>query len=287
MDRGEHPAILSRGYARRSASRGVTVVSDGHRILADVDHAGDEPLMLARLLPGAAVLVGPDRYASGRFGEQRLGITVHLLDDGFQHVSLYRDVDLLMADAVDLTDRVLPAGRLREPLTVARSADAVLTVETHDHSIAELRRALQVPTLFQVHRQFGAVRWMDGGAAPPPSRDTAILAVAGIARPQRFFDDLRASGWQLAAALRFPDHHRYEAADVKWIERAAHAVGAETIVTTEKDAVRLEAVAGSASFAVVPMTVTIEPASFNEWIAARLDEARASSPFADSRTTHR
>ena len=126
---GERPSILSRGYARRIPADGVTVVSDGDRILSDVDHAGDEPLMLARMLPGVPVLVGPDRYLSGRFGEERLGVTVHLLDDGFQHVALFRDVDLLLVDADDLTDAVLPAGRLREPLSVARAADAVLTFE--------------------------------------------------------------------------------------------------------------------------------------------------------------
>ena len=116
------------------------MVSDGRQILADVDHAGDEPLMLARMLPGVPVLVGADRYLSGRFGEERLGVTVHLLDDGFQHVALFRDVDLLLADAADLTDRVLPAGRLREPLSAARAADAVLTIDAGEERIEELRQ---------------------------------------------------------------------------------------------------------------------------------------------------
>jgi tetraacyldisaccharide 4'-kinase len=278
MAAGERPSILSRGYARRVARDGVTVVSDGRQILADIDRAGDEPLMLARMLPEVPVLVGPDRHLSGRFGEERLDVTVHLLDDGFQHVALFRDVDLLLADAADLTDRVLPAGRLREPISAARAADAVLTIEASGERIEELRGALGVPTIFHLRRELGAVRWMSDTAVLQPSPDAPILAVAGIARPQRFFDDLTAAGWHLAGALSFRDHHRYVAADVDRIARAARQARAELIVTTEKDAVRFEAVVPSRDplpLAVAPMTVTIEPASFGEWLALRLRDARS------------
>ena len=96
LERGERPAILTRGYARRCRPDGVTVVSDGTTILAGIESAGDEPLMLARALPGVPVLVGANRYLSGRLAEERFGATVHLLDDGFQHLELARDVDLLL-----------------------------------------------------------------------------------------------------------------------------------------------------------------------------------------------
>jgi tetraacyldisaccharide 4'-kinase len=231
--------------------------------------------MLARMLPGVPVLVGPDRYLSGRLGEERLGVTVHLLDDGFQHVSLFRDVDLLLADAADLTERVLPAGRLREPLSAARAADAVLTIEAGEEQLEELRHALGVPKIFHVRRQLGAVRWMKGGPVSQPSSEASVLAVAGIARPQRFFDDLAAAGWRLAGALSFPDHHRYDASDIEGIARAARVARAETIVTTEKDAVRLDTIVGLLPLAVASMTVTIEPASFVEWLADRLRDARS------------
>jgi tetraacyldisaccharide 4'-kinase len=124
--RGERPAILSRGYARTSPTPGVTIVSDGAAVLASLEHSGDEPLMLARALPGVAVMVAANRYEAGRVAESTLGATVHVLDDGFQHLGLERDVDLLIAGAHDLSDRVLPAGRLREPLTAAAAADARL-----------------------------------------------------------------------------------------------------------------------------------------------------------------
>ena len=94
LDLGERPAILSRGYARQQPSGGVTIVSDGSQVLADVAHAGDEPLLLARTLPRVPVLVCSDRHRAGRVAETDLAATIHLLDDGFQHVQLWRDVDL-------------------------------------------------------------------------------------------------------------------------------------------------------------------------------------------------
>ena len=119
VERGERPAVLTRGYARVRPKAGVTIVSDGTRVLEDVAASGDEPFMLARALPGVPVLVGADRFASGLLAESQLGVTVHLLDDGFQHVCLARDIDLLLVDEADLNDHVLPAGRLREPLAHA------------------------------------------------------------------------------------------------------------------------------------------------------------------------
>src|SRR5207237_8142600 len=121
----------------------VTVVSDGRRVVADVDHAGDEPLMLARHLSGVAVLVAADRYRAGQFAEQRFGATMHLLDDGFQHLALARDVDLLLVDQSDLADRPLPAGCLREPLAAASAADGLLTNAT-DAAAHRLGRELGV-----------------------------------------------------------------------------------------------------------------------------------------------
>jgi tetraacyldisaccharide 4'-kinase len=126
LDLGERPAILSRGYGRRDAADGVTVVSDGVEIRAALRAAGDEPLMLARHLPGVPVVVAADRFLAGLLAERELGATLHVLDDGFQHVKLWRDLDLLLVQEADLSDRVLPAGRLREPLRNASRADALL-----------------------------------------------------------------------------------------------------------------------------------------------------------------
>jgi tetraacyldisaccharide 4'-kinase len=265
VSEGERPAILTRGYARPRPRRGVTVVSDRSRVLASYEDSGDEPLMLARALPGVAVLVGADRAESGRYAEAQLAATVHILDDGFQHVTLERDVDLLLADAEVLDERVLPAGRLREPIAAAECADAVLA--GHNATAAEeLAGKLGVNTTFLVTRTLGD--------PPGIGKDQQVFAVAGIARPERFFGDLRAAGWRVAGTLSFADHHRYTSGDVDRIRRGALAAGAPTVLTTAKDAVRLEGLA-AAAFAAVPLTARIEPADrFREWLMEQLRRAR-------------
>src|SRR5204863_299969 len=113
---GERAVILTRGYGRRDPTEGVLVVSDGTRVLEPVTRSGDEPQLLARNVPGVPVLVSADRYIAGLFAEKHFQPTVSILDDGFQHLQLERDVDLLLVSPADLDDRVLPAGRLREPI---------------------------------------------------------------------------------------------------------------------------------------------------------------------------
>lgn len=270
---GERPAILTRGYGRRRPSEGVTIVSDGTRVGAGLDESGDEPLMLAEMLMDVPVLVGADRFLSGRLAEQELGATVHLLDDGFQHLTLARDVDLLLVDDEDLADAVIPAGRLREPLTSAARADALLVPEaTADASL----RALGVPTRFFVRRSIQAPRALTEGTAVGQPRDTPAVAVAAIARPERFFTDLSAAGWHLTASLAFPDHRSFTQRDVRRIVETVHATQAAIVLTTEKDAVRLRAcdLAGL-SIALVPLRVTVEPtARFSAWLMTKIRSAR-------------
>jgi tetraacyldisaccharide 4'-kinase len=268
--RGERPAILTRGYARRRALDGVTVVSDGSTILAGLDTAGDEPLMLARALPGVPVLVAADRYLAGRLAERQLGATVHLLDDGFQHLALARDVDLLLVAEEDLTDRMLPAGRLREPLPAAASADALLTIAEGDGA-DRLRHTLGIDTMFHVRRALGEARWVSGRDSAV-SRGGIAFAVAGVARPERFLADIAAAGWQVAGAIVFRDHHPFTDLDVDRIARAARAAGAGVVLTTVKDAVRFEACrVDNLPLAAVPLGVTIEPeTAFRDWLVSRI-----------------
>lgn len=261
---GERPAILSRGYARRIPSDGVVVVSDGDRMLSDMDRSGDEPFMMARKVPAAAVLVCASRYLAGRLAESRLGATVHILDDGFQHFELMRDVDLLIAPDSGEDVRTLPFGRFREPLDAAKDADALLV---------HVRRAgleLQDPPYipFGVPISFDFTRRLAG---PPPHGPA--FAFAGIARPDRFYRDLEAEGWQLTGRQSFRDHHHYSRRDIDVIAAAARQSGATTIVTTEKDAVRLPA-HPDVPIAAVPLETSIEP-RFGEWIADRLRRARS------------
>jgi tetraacyldisaccharide 4'-kinase len=272
LEHGERPSILSRGYGRHRPQDGVTVVSDGAAVLAGIGSAGDEPLMLARGLPGVPVLVGASRYLSGRLAEERLGASVHLLDDGFQHLELRRDVDLLVIDERDLDDQLVPVGRLREPLTAAAKADAVLVNSVDDSAAERIGRTLGLSTCFRVERRLGLPHRVDGVSVPTTGR---VLAAAGIARPERFFADLAAAGWNVVGTIRFPDHHRFTNRDLKRLTAAARAADA-IVMTTDKDAVRLAAAdLGTLTVAAVPLTASIEPALvFAAWLLGRLQAAR-------------
>lgn len=274
---GERPAVLTRGYARRVALAGVTVVSDREGVRASLATAGDEPLMLARALPGVPVLVGADRYLSGVLAERRLGATVHLLDDGFQHLELARDVDLLLASDEDLADRPLPGGRLRERLDAARAADAALVTAGYDSAAERIGRALGIATVFRVTRTIAAPRRVqeprDPVVIPPGSR---VFVVSGIARPDRFVADVAAAGWDIAGTLTFRDHYAFDRRSVGRIAAAARAAGSAIVLTTEKDAVRLaELPLDDLPIAAVPLVTAIEPEDrFREWLCERLRQAR-------------
>ena len=260
--RGERPVILTRGYGRRDTREGVLVVSDGQRVLEPVDRSGDEPQLLARTLPGVPVLVGADRYLAGVFAERHFAATVSILDDGFQHVQLERDVDLLLVSVDDLNDRVVPAGHLREPLDAAQLADAVL-VTGSEESVTAVAEAVKHPTIFRVNTRYGVINRRI--QKDPPSTER-VVAFAGIARPQRFFNALRSLGYEVARELTFPDHHWYTDRDISGIQAAARDANTPVIVTTEKDAVRCDL-----ECAVLPMTVEVEPAAeFERWLMGRL-----------------
>ena len=269
---GKRPSILSRGYARRDVSPGVTVVSTPDRVVADVAQAGDEPLMLAKNLPGVPVLVGSDRFLSGRFAEREFGVAVHILDDGFQHVRLERDVDLLLVGEDDLHDRVLPAGWLREPLANAARADAVLVTAGYAAAAERVARALNVTRHFAVTRTLGPPRMIATGESVVVPTDDPVFAVAGIAKPARFFSDLESAGWHVAGKLAFRDHHRFDAHDVDRIREQATAVRASIVLTTEKDAARLAACdLRQLPLASVPLTIAVDPADqFASWLLERV-----------------
>jgi tetraacyldisaccharide 4'-kinase len=288
-DLGEYPAILSRGYARARHEDGAVVVRTRDAILAPLDCAGDEPLMLARRLDGVAVVVAADRHLAGCLAESRLGCTVHLLDDGFQHLRLARDVDLLAVSAGDLKQgRLLPAGRLREPLDAAASADALLVTEGSLEEIDVVADLLGVERRFLVRRALRVPRTIDPWGAPPRQpRSAPVLATAGIARPERFFDDLRAAEWNVVATLPFADHRRYTRQDADAVARSAAAAGATLVLTTEKDLVRWLPLAPLPfAMAWVPLEASIEPpGDFSEWLSERLACARRARPCEDRPTT--
>jgi len=265
LARGERPVVLTRGYGRRETTDGVLVVSDGMRVLEAVARSGDEPQLIAQSAPGVPVLVSPDRYVAGAFAERTFDPTVSILDDGFQHVQLERDVDLLLVSSADLTERVLPSGLLREPLEAARFADALL-VAGMDDEVASVAHALGHDTAFKTTTRYGE----------HAGRGARVVAFAGIARPRRFFDALRLLGYDVAAELTFRDHHWFTEADVERILQSATSHQASLVITTEKDAVRLPSTTWHVPLATLPITIDIEPADiFESWLFGRLAAASA------------
>ena len=275
---GERPVVLSRGYHRQQPVDGVVVVRDRTGVRSDLARSGDEPLMLARALADTPVLVSEDRYVAGRLAETQLGATVHLLDDGFQHFSLYRDIDLVVIGAADVTDpRTLPAGRLREPLDTARRADALVVETPSADQAQQVAGRVGVETVFHFTRRLLAPR--DAGTQQEVTIPvgTRVLAVAAIARPEAFFEALRSYSYTIVETMTFRDHHPFSEDDLAGIGRAVHTHGAEFVVTTEKDLVRLLPHAPFAFPMVwVPLTVSVEPADiFRLWLGERLGQARA------------
>jgi tetraacyldisaccharide 4'-kinase len=230
--------------------------------------------MLARALAGAGVIVvvGADRYLSGRFAEGRLGATVHVLDDGFQHFALQRDVDLLVTGEHDLADEPLPYGRLREPLAAASAADAALVEASYQDAAERVGRALGIATVFRVTRTLLPPRMVATGDTVVVPNESRVFAAAGIARPERFFADLAAAGWKVAGTRSFRDHHHFSRRDLARIAAGAKQASAAIVLTTAKDAARLlPGEVGDLPIAAVPLAATIEPADrFADWLRGRL-----------------
>ena len=236
---GKRVAILSRGYRGR-AGAGTQLVSDGTNVLLSAKEAGDEPVMLARNLPGVPVITNKDRYQAGLYACQRFQPQLVLLDDGFQHLALIRDVNILLVDEKILENDfpLFPAGPLREPLRNGDRADLIM-YSSRGCSVDDLKRfGLNQPAVGFMVKPVRLVE-LGTGAARPVSvlRGQRVLAVAGIARPERFFRTITELGGD-CKALSFPDHHLFRGRDYSKIGQAA--AGCDMIVVTEKDAVRFD-----------------------------------------------
>ena len=252
--------VLSRGYGRSGTQT--------ERVLMGADETaryGDEPIMIAAAA-GVPVFVGASRFEAGQLAEQSEQTRrIHLLDDGFQHRQLARDLDIVVLHRSDLTEKLLPAGHLREPLTsLGRARVVVLREEDRDlaPSVAKYLRA-QCEVLMV--RRFVTCAKPTGTA----------MAFCGIARPEEFFDALAAQGIELAARRAFPDHSRFTRQDVEGLIAECRRVHAAALITTEKDAVRLGAegramLAGSLQLIVAKLEVRLEDAARLVEIVQRL-----------------
>jgi tetraacyldisaccharide 4'-kinase len=238
--RGIRFDVLSRGYRRQS--KGVVLV-DPHGAAADF---GDEPLLIARRL-GVAVVVGEVRYDAGAFAEKQFGAQLHLLDDGFQHRQLARDFDIVLVTPEDARDRMLPAGRLREPLLALGRADAVVLASGADPA----KFPLDGKQVWRVRRGIVAEN------IPPQP-----IAFCAIARPQNFFAQLRKAGVEPAAEACFPDHYAYTEKDVRDLLFLREQSEGGGFVATEKDAVNLGPLANALHpLAIVPVKMELADAA--------------------------
>jgi tetraacyldisaccharide 4'-kinase len=274
--RGLRPAILSRGYGGKG--KGVRFVGLGEGPALDPWEAGDEPVLLARCLPNVPVVVGTDRAAAGRAALARLNPApgVFLLDDGFSHLRLRRDLDLLVFPDADLFagGRLLPSGRLREPLDSVRHAHAVLLTGARiaGPSGEDLAEALRpwgfTGAGFTVGTVAQPAKGEDGSTLP---EGTPVVALAAIARPESFFAAVDRQGLRAVDRITFHDHYPYREEALREIERRRGRAGAAWVVTTAKDAVKLRGRL-EAPLATIDLVAQPEPA-FWTWFDARLGRA--------------
>lgn len=278
-DAGLRPAILTRGYGGKDpgTESGILLVSDGRQVFPDAAEAGDEPFLLARRLPGVAVVRGADRYAAGLWYDKRYDVDVFLLDDGFQHRRLHRDFDLLLVDGRRGVGngRVLPAGPLREPLSAIRRADAVLVTRRTAGDPGEAlprrwRRRLGEKPVWVTDLVPDGLRDAGGQPLDPPAGlcDLPAVAVAGLADPGQFFRMLERHGALLLAELPFPDHCPYGPPDVRRIRDAVKRSAAPWVLATAKDAVKLEGCDLGAPLRVVEARLDPAPAGILDVLAA-------------------
>ena len=249
QQQGWRVAVLSRGYGRRPGTT-LGVVSTGAGPLLPWSEVGDEPYLMAQALPGIAVLVGNDRYVSGCYAYEQLEAQVLLLDDGFQHYRLARDLDMVLIDVTNPFGHgtLLPRGILREPLHALERADAVVLTRTElaraalPEVVAQIRAWNTRVPIYAMQTIVQAV--CQGETLVDPDlvlRQRRVVAFAGIGNPQAFAMTLAQLGAEVAALLVFPDHHPYTAQDWQRILAIAERHNAACLVTTAKDAVRLSA----------------------------------------------
>jgi tetraacyldisaccharide 4'-kinase len=246
--------ILTRGYGRKT--RGVALVDPA----GSANDFGDEPLLLARRL-NVPVIVGEGRYPAGVFAEERFGPEFHLLDDGFQHRSLARDFDIVLVTPEDIRDRLLPAGRLREPISSLRRADAVVLASGASPDAISLDGKL----IWRARR--GIV------TANIPARPVVFC---GIARPKNFVLQLRTAGVEPAAEAVYRDHHSYTEKDIRDLLDLRERSEADGFVTTEKDAINLDGFLSALEpLAVVPVKMELmDAANAVDTMLARIAERR-------------
>lgn len=256
--RGFSPVILTRGY--KGKTKGPCFVTKGEGPLLSSDNAGDEPLLMSEKLQGIPVVKGNNRYKSGLFAVQNLGFQISgakfpiifILDDGFQHWKLHRDKDIALIDANNPFDnrKLLPFGRLREPVSSLARADIVVitkyskSADSHcrnnNNLIEEIKLHNAEASIFFAQHNPVICRLISGEKKPAAwLSGKRILGFCALASPESFKNSLQSLGAEIAGFRTYKDHHRYKYADIIKIKKEAENYGADWIVTTEKDIIKI------------------------------------------------
>lgn len=273
---GEKVCILTRGYGRRDPKRRV-LVSDGQSVLVDAETGGDEPVELAAKLLGRSIVIADaDRVSAGEWARRKFGVTAFVLDDGFQHRKVRRDLDIVCVDATQpLFDaKLLPAGRLREPVGSLERADAiVITRSDQVNDIEELRSRIASvtpkPQVFVSRTEIKSLRSLGASAEYPDNG--RVVAFCALGNPGAFIAQIKAHKLELVGQMAFRDHHKYLQSDVAAIEKLASESGADMLVTTAKDAVKLSELKFETPCFVADIDTKIDDeAAFRELIIGKI-----------------
>lgn len=248
---GHKVGILSRGYMRKSKAP-LVVVSDGKKVLVDSQDSGDEPYLIAKSVPEAVVIVGSKRTETATHAIKEFDCDIILLDDGFQHLSIARDCDIVLWDYNDDPEsmNLLPAGRLREPISALARANWVVISKVPQNPcldrLSHIEEALKrhapnakISSCSFVCDSVNRLYAQQNVAVRASLEGLKVHALCGIARPEPFFQLLKDLGAQVMEETAYPDHHWPSDADLRNIKERFLESGAELIVTTEKDRVRL------------------------------------------------
>jgi tetraacyldisaccharide 4'-kinase len=274
---GYKPAILTRGYGRERGADLIALEPQPQRN-PDARTVGDEPALLARTLPQVPIVICADRFRAGQLAEARFGVDVHILDDGFQHLALSRNVDLVAIDVTQsvLRGAVLPAGRLREPLSALAQADVIVLTRTEiEDPAATEKQAREInpraPIFHCAMRLRNLVQAGNLQAVEPEEYFARpVCAFCAIGNPSAFFSDLRRWGFNPVAEIAFRDHHIYSREDVQRLDGAAKERGAAAFLTTEKDLMNLQ-VQSTLEFPVLACAIRAEisePEKFQQVLLA-------------------
>ena len=283
---GYKPCVLTRGYGGR-AGKGPLVVSNGKEVMAGPDASGDEAYMMAAKLSGVPVIAGSDRYTCGIYAVKKLNASIIVLDDGFQHIRLHRDLDLVLMDATNPlgSGRIFPGGTLREHPSALGRADAGIITKCNEVPLntlelieEDLRPFIKDRPLFKSHYELDSFEWAYNEITEDQKDifTSSCFSFCGLANPSSFINILNAKGVNLAGSIYYPDHHFYTERDIKRIGQQAKSHNCTIVLTTEKDFAKIsphrwKSVNSDLALAVVKIKVNLSE-SFWHFLQCQLKD---------------